>query len=294
MEFRQLMYFIAVAEELHFGKAAKKLGMSQPPLSQQIKKLEEYLEVELLHRTKRKVSLTEAGRYFYREATKMNFTLNGVVENVKLIDSGMFGALKIGFGPDYYTLTKILKIYETEYPDVQIQLEQMPTAEQLIALDKNEIHIGILPGPIETKTIESRVVAEYPYRVVLPANHPLAQEEDGVDLIKLKDENYIMTPREIGPAYYDAIINICSNAGFNPHIRKKTHELQTIIPLIAANMGIAIVPEMLSYFSRADVIFLPIKNCDATMKNCIAWNREARSPIIDLFIDIVHRVQKTK
>lgn len=290
MEIRQLMYFIAVAEELHFGKAAKKLGMTQPPLSQQIMNLEETLDVNLFHRTKRKVSLTEAGQYFYREVTKIHENLNSVIQNAKLIDKGMLGMMKIGFGPDYGTLTKILKIYEQEYPDVQIQLEQMPTSEQLMALDKQEIQIGLLPGPIDRKNIESRVVAEYPFKVVLPVDHPLANEGGGIDLIDLKEENFIMTPREIGPAYYDSIINICNNAGFNPRIRKKTHELQTVIPLVAANMGIAILPEMLGYFIREEVVFLPINNCDVTLKNCIAWNREARSPLIDLFLEIVEGI----
>jgi DNA-binding transcriptional LysR family regulator len=287
MEIRQLMYFIAVAEELHFGKAAKKLGMTQPPLSQQIMNLEETLNVKLFHRTKRKVSLTEAGQYFYREVMKIQGDLNSVIQNAKLINSGMLGTLKVGFGPDYGTLTKILKIYEREYPNVQIQLEQMPTSEQLMALDKKEIQIGLLPGPIERKNIESRVVAEYPFKVVLPVEHPLANHSNGVDLTDLKEENFIMTPREIGSAYYDSIINICNKAGFNPRIRKITHELQTAIPLVAANMGIAIVPELLGYFKREEVVFLPINNCDVTMKNCIAWNAEARSPLIDLFLEIV-------
>ncbi|WP_252502072.1 LysR family transcriptional regulator [Sporosarcina sp. Marseille-Q4943] len=290
MEIRQLMYFIAVAEELHFGRAAKKLGMTQPPLSQQIKNLEESLDVKLFHRTKRKVTLTEAGQYFYREAAKLHGNLNTAIQNAKLIDRGMLGTLKIGFGPDYGTLTKILKIYEQEYPNVQIQLEQMPTSEQLIALDKKEIQIGLLPGPIERQNIESKIVAEHRYKVVLPVDHPLANEEGGIDLIDLKEENFIMTPREIGSAYYDSIINICNKAGFNPHIRKKTHELQTVIPLVAANMGIAIVPEMLAYFRREEVVFLPINNCDDTLKNCIAWNVEAKSPLIDLFLEIAEGI----
>ncbi|MFC5604360.1 LysR family transcriptional regulator [Sporosarcina koreensis] len=290
MEIRQFMYFIAVAEELHFGKAAKKLGMTQPPLSQQIMNLEEALNVKLFHRTKRKVSLTEAGQYFYREVTKIQEKLNSVIQNAKLIDKGMLGMLKIGFGPDYGTLTKILKIYEQEYPNVQIQLEQMPTSEQLMALDKKEIQIGLLPGPIERKNIESRVVAEYPFKVVLPVDHPLAKEGGGIDLIDLKEENFIMTPREIGSAYYDSIINICNKAGFSPRIRKKTHELQTVIPLVSANMGVAILPEMLGYFKREEVVFLPINNCDVTLKNCIAWNKEARSPLIDLFLEIVEGI----
>ncbi|MDW0114413.1 LysR family transcriptional regulator [Sporosarcina saromensis] len=291
MEIRQLMYFIAVAEELHFGRAAKRLGMTQPPLSQQIFKLEEYLEVKLFHRTKRKVVLTEAGHYFYKESVKINRNLHSIIQNTKLIDNGMLGTLKIGFGPDYGTLTKILKIYEQHHPNVQLQLEQMPTAEQLMALEKKEIHIGLLPGPIKKKNIESNVVAEHPYKVALPISHPLAKEVGGIDLQQLKDENFIMTPREIGPAYYDTIINICNTAGFHPHISKRTHELQTIIPLIAANMGIAIVPELVNYFNREEVVFLPIKNCDITMKNCIAWNVEARSPMIDLFIELVKSIK---
>jgi DNA-binding transcriptional LysR family regulator len=290
MEIRQLMYFVAVAEELHFGKAAKRLGMTQPPLSQQIKNLEESLNVKLFHRTKRKVSLTEAGQYFYREATKLHGNLKLAMQNVKLIDSGMLGTLKIGFGPDYGTLTKILKIYEQEYPNVQIQLEQMPTSEQLIALDKKEIQIGLLPGPIERKNIKSRIVAEYQYKVVLPIDHPLANKRDGIDLIDLKEENFIMTPREIGSAYYDSIINICNKAGFNPSIRKKTHELQTVIPLVAANMGVAIVPELLGYFKREEVVFLPINNCNVTLNNCIAWNADARSPLIDLFLEVLEGI----
>lgn len=290
MEIRQLMYFIAVAEELHFGKAAKKLGMTQPPLSQQIINLEESLNVRLFHRTKRKVSLTEAGQYFYREVTKIQGNLDSVVQNAKLIDSGMSGMLKIGIGPDYGTLTKVLKIYEKEYPNVQIQLEQMPTSEQLLALDKKEIQIGLLPGPIDRKNIESRVVAEYPFKVVLPVDHPLANKHSGVNLVDLKEESFIMTPREIGSAYYDSIINICNRAGFNPRIRKITHELQTIIPLVAANMGAAIVPEMLEYFKREEVVFLPIINCDDSLKICIAWNTEAKSSLIDLFIEIIREI----
>lgn len=220
MEIRQLMYFIAVAEELHFGKAAKRLGMTQPPLSQQIISLEEFLGVKLFYRTKRKVTLTDAGQFFYQEVTKINNNLSSAIKGTKLIDRGMLGMLKIGFGPDYGTLTKILKVYEEKFPNVEIRLEQMPTSEQILALDKQEIQIGLLPGPVERKNIDSMIVAKYPFKIVLPYDHPLATEKD-IDLVDLKEESFIMTPREIGSSYYDLIINICNKAGFNPIFRKK-------------------------------------------------------------------------
>lgn len=289
MEIRQLMYFIAVAEELHFGKAAKRLGMTQPPLSQQIISLEEFLGVKLFYRTKRKVTLTDAGQFFYQEVTKINNNLSSAIKGTKLIDRGMLGMLKIGFGPDYGTLTKILKVYEEKFPNVEIRLEQMPTSEQILALDKQEIQIGLLPGPVERKNIDSMIVAKYPFKIVLPYDHPLATEKD-IDLVDLKEESFIMTPREIGSSYYDLIINICNKAGFNPNIQKKTYELQTVIPLVAANMGVAILPQMLEYFKREEVVFLPIKNCDEYLKMCIAWNKEARSPLIDLFIKITQGI----
>ena len=289
MEIRQLMYFIAVAEELHFGKAAKRLGMTQPPLSQQIISLEEFLGVKLFYRTKRKVTLTDAGQFFYQEVININNNLSSAIKGTKLIDRGMLGMLKIGFGPDYGTLTKILKVYEEKFPNVEIRLEQMPTSEQILALDKQEIQIGLLPGPVERKNIDSMIVAKYPFKIVLPYDHPLATEKD-IDLVDLKEESFIMTPREIGSSYYDLIINICNKAGFNPNIQKKTYELQTVIPLVAANMGVAILPQMLEYFKREEVVFLPIKNCDEYLKMCIAWNKEARSPLIDLFIKITQGI----
>lgn len=289
MEIRQLMYFIAVAEELHFGKAAKRLGMTQPPLSQQIISLEEFLGVKLFHRTKRKVTLTDAGQFFYQEVTKINHQLSTTIKETQLINKGMLGMLKIGFGPDYETLTKILKIYVEKFPKVEIQLEQMPTSEQLLALEKQEIQIGLLPGPIDRKNIESTVVTKYPFKVVLSSDHPLAKEKS-IDLFDLKEENFIITPREIGSTYYDLIINICNKAGFNPNIQKKTYELQTAIPLVAAKMGVAILPQIVEYFKREDIVFLPIQNCDEYLESHIAWNKETRSPLIDLFIAIAKSI----
>lgn len=290
MEIRQLMYFIAVAEELNFGKAAAKLGMTQPPLSQQIIKLEDHLGVKLFQRTSRKVTLTEAGQYFYKEVVKINGHLSNAIKETRLVDKGKLGVIKIGFGPDYVTLTKLLKIYEERFPNVEIHLEQMSTKEQIAALEKKGIQIGILPGPIKHKNIESRVVRHYPFNVVLPVNHHLANRSEGIDLFDLREELFIMTPREIGSVYYDKVISILQNAGFSPRIRKKTYELQTVIPLVAANMGVAILPEMLNYFRREDVAFVPINHCTETLNSSIAWNNEDRSPLIRLFMKIAQEI----
>ncbi|MEG4342797.1 LysR family transcriptional regulator [Microcoleus sp. A003_D6] len=271
MELRHLRYFIAVAEELNFTRAAEKLHIAQPPLSQQIQHLEAELGFQLFRRTKRTVALTEAGQVFFEESQKIMQQVDRAIQLGRQTSRGELGQLTIGFvsSASHNVVPAILQAFRTLHPAVKLELREMTTNEQLQRLREGQIDIGFIRPPVEEE-INSEIVFREVLIVALPQTHPMADRAN-VQLRQLSTEPFILFPRSLAPGLYDRIVSFCQQAGFSPIAAQEAIQMQTIVSLVAAEMGVAIVPESMQNFQRLGVVYKPIQEISPIVSIALIW-----------------------
>ncbi len=291
MELRHLRYFKAVATELHFGRAAEKLHIAQPPLSKQIQDLEAELGFELFNRTKRSISLTPAGQAFLGEVTQIFQQLDRAIDISRKTSRGELGQISIGFvgSATYNILPVMLQQFRDRYPHVQIELHELTTDRQLIWLREGRIDIGLIRPPVIGVDFASQIIFQESLVVVLPIDHHLA-ELDAIELSSLATESFILFPRQLAPGLYDPIIAICQAAGFSPQVVQECIQMQTIVSLVSANMGVSILPESIQEAQRQGVVYKPIAvpfGIDKLATIAIVWRMNDDSPTIKRLLEIV-------
>jgi DNA-binding transcriptional LysR family regulator len=288
MELRHLRYFRMVATELHFGRAAEKLHIAQPPLSKQIQQLEIELGFELFARTKRSVALTPAGEVFLIEVEGIFKNLDRAIDIGRKTSRGELGQISIGFvgSATYNILPVMLQQFRDRYPHVQIELHELTTDRQLIWLREGKIDLGLIRPPIIDLDVTVKVVFEEPLIVALPINHQLATVES-IDLSLLATEPFILFPRQLAPGLYDPIITICRAAGFSPMVVQECIQIQTIISLVSANMGVSIVPKSTQDIQRQGVIYKPILDDTPVAAIALIWRTNDDSPTVARLLEIV-------
>ncbi len=261
MDLRQLRYFIAVAEELHFGRAAARLFISQPALSFDIKKLEEQLGTQLLLRNNKSVKLTGAGQVLLVEARNL---LLQVKRLTQLSAEGDVGQLRVGFVNSmlYRGLPRAMSRFEREHPNMEVVLGEMNSAEQAQALQRGQIDLGFVHwGRLPAEIVSEPLISD-PFLCCLPAGHRLAGQAR-LDLAELRDEDFILFPRHVSPHYHDLIIARCVDAGFSPRIRHEARLWQTVAAMVGLGMGVALIPETLCLAWRNEVRYLEIEPAGA-------------------------------
>ncbi|WP_404356435.1 LysR family transcriptional regulator [Cytobacillus firmus] len=288
VEFRQLKYFIAVAEELHFTKAAERLKMAQPPLSQQIKSLEEELGVPLFLRSRRHVELTEAGQAFLKNAYAILKNLDDAREEAIRIHNGEYGQLIVGFtgSVTFDLLPNIIRLFRERNPFVNIVLKQLTTSEQVKALHQKKIHVGLLVSPVDSSLLSIEKIREETFVAVVSADHPLADSEAKLNAESLAKYPFITTPRSTGPAFYDAAISFFHNAGYSPNISQEAHELHTIVSLVSFGMGVALLPRSFQAINHPRVVYKEL-NDPFTINISLAYIKEGNSPQLDSFLTLI-------
>lgn len=276
VELRHLRYFVAVAQTLHFGRAAEQLGITQPVLSEQIRRLEVLLEAQLLHRTKRVVQLTEPGRIFLNDALRLLEQAEAAISTVRRAARGQLGKLAVGYtGPALYSvLPQIVRAFRERYPDVELTLHESCTPDQETALIANEIQVGFLHPPIDAPLQLKEVLCESMV-VALPENHPLACQPS-VSIRDLARESFILFPRTVGPVLYGQIMALCTQAGFSPRVVQEATPQPTMIGLVAAGIGIAFVSESLQQVGRPGVIYRSLREVAPVLKLAVAWKKQER------------------
>ncbi|MBW4479164.1 MAG: LysR family transcriptional regulator [Tolypothrix brevis GSE-NOS-MK-07-07A] len=291
MELRHLRYFVTLAEELHFGRAAERLHIAQPPLSQQIRQLETELGFELFHRTKRKVELSEAGQVFLDEVQQIFKQLEQAIQVGRQTSRGEMGQLVIGFvsSAPYNILPKILRAFRGSVPGVRLELHELTTNEQLRWLRESRIDVGFVRPPIEDDILNFETIFQESLIIALPDTHLLANQCN-VCLRSLKNEPFILFPRLLAPGLYDLIISLCLQAGFSPNVTQEAIQMQTIVSLVAGGLGIAIVPESLQNLQRTGLVYKAVK--EATPKTAIAiiWRKNDTSATVQKFLEIVRLI----
>jgi DNA-binding transcriptional LysR family regulator len=295
-DIRHLKHFVAVAEEKHFGLAAVRLNMTQPPLSLSIKKLEEELGVKLFDRTTKRVSLTSAGDVFLSGAYDALQRMDELTNDTQRAASGHLGRLKLGFvgSAIYEALPKTIRTFRKYYPDVQLDLKEMATVEQIEALSKNEIDVGILRPPITGGALyDLSPISEEAMVAVLPSNHPLAKNET-IQLELLKDDAFILFPHNVSPNLHALVLLACREAGFTPNIFQTAPQIQTQISLVSAKLGVALVPACAARVRYPDVVFRPIEvsKIHINTQMSVVHRRDEKSAIVQSFVDLCKGLNK--
>ena len=292
MELRHLRYFIAVAEELHFTKAAEKLHIAQPPLSQQIQQLEAELKVKLFHRqTKRQVQLTEAGTVFLQEAYQLLVQLETAVALTQRIGRGQTGGLRIGFTSlvIYDLLPLILQQFHEQFQEVELVLRELTTSQQEQALKDSLIDVGFAHPPLEDDTLSYKCIHKQTLVVALPSTHSLAQQEQ-ISVRSLLNEPLIVFPRYLAPGLYDRIMSLFEQENCQPNITQLAIQMQTIIALVSARMGVAITPSSLQNLQRPGVAYRPIVEQVPVIETAVIWQPESLTPILENFLQLTQKL----
>ncbi|MEO0534621.1 MAG: LysR substrate-binding domain-containing protein [Cyanobacteria bacterium P01_A01_bin.123] len=293
MELRHLRYFIAVAEELHFGRAAQRLHIAQQPLSRQIRNLEDELATLLFHRTKRTVRLTEAGQAFLYEAQKTLAQAEHAIAIAQRIGRGEAGHLQVGFtGPILNSvLPMVVRQFKQRFPDIHLTLKRLQTNEQVKALLDGELHVGLLHPPIETPLLLQDVIYREPLIAALPDSHPLAIDAPHPISVKnLANEPFILFPRQVGPILYDAIISFCQQAGFSPNVIQEAFPQQTILGLVAGSLGVSLLHASSQHIRQQGVTVRPLLEATPILESAIAWHSDVTHPAVPRFLKTVREL----
>lgn len=292
IELRQLQYFITVAEELNFGRASKRLNMAQPPLTRQIQRLEAEVGVKLFRRTTRRVELTDAGQVYLEQCCQIMAQVQEGTTMARLVSRGEVGRLVVGYeGSSAYNIVPLsVKIFRGKYPRVNVIAYEMPTGEQLQALHSTHIRAGfIVPSIDNTEGLVAETILREPMVVALPQFHPLAAQTE-VHLEDLASETFIVCPQNQQCGLYDHVISICRQAGFNPRLTQETNEMQLILGLIAAELGIAILPASVNNLQRSGVVYRTLHPLSTALEFAIAWRREDISPVLLNLLAVVRKI----
>jgi DNA-binding transcriptional LysR family regulator len=275
-ELWQLRYFIAVAERLHFGRAAEALHISQPPLSRAIRALEERVGVALFARSRRRVELTAEGSRLLEEARRVIGQLDGTVRELRAMAAGEQGRLRIGFVSlaDYGVLPGLLKGFKLARPGVALALREMLSPEQAAALAARELDFGLLLPPVAGEArLEHLVVQRERFVAALPSRHPLAHAEGKLAMQELAAEPFVMVPREIAPGLYDIVRGLAERAGIALNIAQEAIQMQTVVSLVSSGLGVAVVPASVANLGRRGVTYRPLADRHPRLDLWLAWPR---------------------
>ena len=286
MELRQLAAFVAVAEEHHFGRAARRLHLSQPALSRTIHALETRLDTSLVDRTTRRVTLTPAGEVLLQHARQVLESVDHAVEATQMAARGLAGRVVVAY-MDFAILGELPRIvaaFRRQHPDVLVDLRYSWTERQRDELLDHRIDVGCLIGPFVAPNIATHCMARERFVAVLPARHRLARAR-AIDLRQLANEQFVLgVPSQWGPVHA-SLAKLCHRAGFAPNVVQEAHSRDGIFGFVAAGLGVSIYTEVASNSPRKGIVIVPLKNVPERVEITAAWRTDTPSPVRDRFVD---------
>jgi DNA-binding transcriptional LysR family regulator len=287
MELRQLESFVVVAEELNVGRAAARLHLTQPTLSRQIAALERDLGVELFARVKRRFVLTTAGKSFLADAKELLRRAEDAVRDAQRTQRGELGTLRLRFvqSATFQVLPRLLGAFRKAYPEIVLDLETLTTIRQTEALRDGRIDVGLLRLPAPEPGLSTRVMSEDPLVVALPAGHRLADQQR-IALADLADEPFVIYTRSTGPSIHDAIVGYCKAAGFVPRIVQEGADVQTIVSLVAAGLGVSLLIALTPPIDPRAVVYRQLSDDLPPWQLLLAWSPDNPSPVLERFLQL--------
>lgn len=287
MELRHIRYFLAVAEERNFTRAAARVGIGQPPLSQQIRDLESEVGAALFHRIPQGAELTDAGRAFREHVRAIPPQAERAVRAARRAARGEIGSLRVGYtgsAPFNPIVTAAIRSFKHAYPDVDLSLEESNTARLLTGLRESNLDAAFLRSEdLGSDDLQLHPLSEEPVLVVLPAAHPAAKTSP-VDLRQLRNEPLILTPRGVGQTFFETVIATCREAGFEPVLGQPAPQMGTVVNLVAAELGYSLVPASLRQVQVIGVAYREIKAVTPVAKLALASRRGDTSEIVRNFL----------
>jgi DNA-binding transcriptional LysR family regulator len=293
MELRALRYFAVLAEELHFGRAARRLALTQPPLSHAIAKLEAELEVRLFERTRRQVRLTHAGAVFLTEARATLARAAQGVELAQRAQRGEVGKLAVGYlaATAYTLLPLVLRDFRRRFPGVKLELRELTIPQQHAALLHGDIEVGLLRPPVHDAELDAQTILAEPFVLALPSRHPLCILRR-VPAKRLAGEPFVMFPRQSGLVFHDLVMGFCLRHGFTPRVAQEANQTHTVIGLVSAGVGVALVPASTQKIGLAGVAYRALREATPESRTAVAWRRADASPVVAAFLDVARRAAK--
>lgn len=296
IELRHLRYFSAIAEEMSFARAAERLDIAQPGLSQQIKILEELLDARLFDRSRRKLRFTLAGELFYEEARKILGQVEAATQKVGRAARGEVGRLVIGYvGSAAYTgmLTRVIGEFREKHPSVEVDISELEMLRQLDAISEGRMDVGFIrpPAPMP-RNVSSIPILHEDLIVALPTSHPLAEHPE-IALLDLAGEEFIIPEHPSMVSFHHHTTTACQNAGFEPRFGVKGRDFMTIASMISVGLGVALVPQSVRCIQLPSIVYRPMKHGRSTAEMAIAFRPNDRSPIVKAFVSVAQRYRDT-
>ncbi|GAA1264121.1 LysR family transcriptional regulator [Planotetraspora silvatica] len=290
LDMRLLRYFVTVAEERHFGRAAQRLHIAQPPLSQQIRKLERQLQVQLIDRSRRPIELTDAGQALFEEGRLAITHSERAFAAARRAASGHLGHLRIGALQAAVdgVVPYVMREHRREFPDVKLDIVEQGTAQQVAQLLEHRLDIGFLRGPIDEPGLAVETLIEDPLAVVVPDEHPLANKAQ-IAAADLAQEPLILWTRAAAPTTYADIVELFRIHDIQPPVADESPRIQTILALVAAEIGIALLPTSFMNLGRHGVRFVPVRPPLPHRPLALAWRTENPSATLAAFITVARR-----
>jgi DNA-binding transcriptional LysR family regulator len=296
VELRHLRYFIAVAEERHFGRAAERLHIAQPPLSQQIRRLETELGEPLLYRTTRSVELSPAGEVLLERGREILAAADAAIDDARRAAHGEYGRLALGFtgSSTYEMLPSLAAALSQELPGVALDLRgELLTPAQVTRLIDGTLDLGLLRPPVRERELKIEVLRSEPLIAVLPKSHPLA-DSDAVPLEQLKDEPFVTYPSHFRSVLHDAVEDACEAHGFKPRAAHEVAETATLVSFVAAGLGVSLVPASVRHMTVRGAIYRPLFKDSTQVELAAAWRRDDSRPVLARALDVIrHHLRDT-
>jgi DNA-binding transcriptional LysR family regulator len=288
MELRHLKYFVAVAEELNFRRAAERLFMEQPPLSRQIRQLEDELGVELFQRNRQGVSLTAAGRAFLNEARLALAQAERAAQAARQAGEAQQTKLVIGFSICIFNrlLANVIQTFREIAPTINISLTEAQTAVQVQAIATGDIDVGFIHLPIDHPDLSFETVLTEQLVAVLPQEHPLAALLT-IPLHLLADEPFVLCPEQVKPDFYYQIMRLCQQAGFQPKIAQEATPPEVVVSFVEAGAGVSLVASGAQTRHRSGVVYRAIAETTPQIEIAAAWHKQNSSPVLSQFLEVV-------
>jgi DNA-binding transcriptional LysR family regulator len=291
VELKQIRCFVAVAESLHFGHAAAKLHIAQPSLTYQIQRLEEELQTTLLHRTKRRVELTDAGRKFLKDARDVLARADSAALSARRAGLGETGRIRVavGFCMDHVNVSKAASVFNQRYELIRVELQTMAVPLQFAALRDDRLDVGFVRPPVTDAALKYEVLSRDPMIVAMRSKHPLARKA-AISLSNLANEPFVLPLQAAVPVYHDFILKACRDAGFVPNAPHEADHLHLVLGMVAAGSGVALVPASARRMKQFRLEFVTLRPAPPEFEVAVAWRRDDTSESVNEFLKTVREV----
>jgi DNA-binding transcriptional LysR family regulator len=291
VELKQIRCFVALAESLHFGRAASKLGIAQPSLTYQIQRLEAELETALLRRTKRRVELTGAGRKFLEDARDVLARADSAALTARRTGAGAAGGIRVavGYCMDHVDVSKAVGVFNRRHQSIRVEVQTMAVPLQFAALHDDRLDVGFVRPPVTDAALKYEVLSREPMIVAMRPNHPLASKAT-TSLSNLSNEPFVLPPQAIVPVYHDFVLQACREAGFVPNAAHEADHLHLVLGMVAGGSGVALVPASARRMTKFRLAFVALRPAPPELEVAVAWRRDDTSERVNEFLKTAREV----